>query len=274
MTGQTVGLDHLLERIGPLRRELAGHSIYESLTTLDDIRLFTERHVYAVWDFMCLLKGLQRLITCVELPWVPVGRASTRRLINEIVLEEESDVVDGVATGHFELYVRAMDEIGADTASIGRFLASLRCRVELDAALVAAGAPSGAIEFVRSTFRSLDSGRPHIVAAAFTFGREDSIPLMFRSILPIVDRHRARSGLFSAYLERHLLLDEEDHGPKAVEMVCELCGDDPVAWQEATRSAEDALRARLRFWDAILADVRQAVRVGAAAPADTDALAA
>ncbi len=250
-------LDRLLEQIAPARADLAGHAIYESLASIDDIRMFMERHVYAVWDFMCLLKGLQRLITCVELPWVPVGKPSTRRLINEIVLEEESDVIDGVATGHFELYMRAMDEIGADTSSIHTFLQSIRQGNDLGRSLALAGAPAGSASFVQSTFRSLGSTRPHVVAAAFTFGREDSIPLMFRSILPIVERHRARSRIFSAYLERHLLLDEEDHGPKAVEMVSDLCGDDATKWDEATRSAGDALRARLGFWDAILADIRQ-----------------
>ena len=250
-------LSRLVERIAPARAELAAHPLYESIRTVDDIRVFMEQHVFAVWDFMCLLKGLQRLITCVELPWLPVGKARTRRLINEIVLEEESDLIDGIATGHFDLYLVAMEELGADTGLARSFLRLLGEGFDLDRALAIAGAPAPAAAFVRSTFRTLETTKPHIVAASFTFGREDSIPSMFRNLLPVVARNDEARTL-SAYLERHLLLDEEDHGPKAVEMVCDLCGDDPAKWEEATASAEFAIRARLQFWDGLLADLRAA----------------
>jgi hypothetical protein len=250
-----IELNLLVERIAPARAALAVHPLYEAVQSLADVRRFMQQHVFAVWDFMCLLKGLQRLITCVDVPWVPVGSARTRRLINEIVLEEESDCIDGEATGHFELYLRAMNQIGADTSSIHAFIVALRQGKTLDAALAIADAPAPAAAFVRSTFRSLNTAKPHVIAAAFTFGREDAIPSMFRNLLPTVQAHHQKAELLGAYIERHLLLDEENHGPKAVEMVCDICGSDPGRWEEAIASAEFSLRARLRFWDGVKLDL-------------------
>ena len=81
-----------------------------------------EYHVYAVWDFMSLLKALQIELTCTTLPWKPVGDTKIRRLINSIVLEEESDVdADGNPSSHYEMYLDAMIECGADTKKIESF---------------------------------------------------------------------------------------------------------------------------------------------------------
>lgn len=68
-------------------------------------------HIYAVWDFMSLLKALQRHLTCVDVPWVQVGGSQARRLVNSIVLDEESDLETGPVS-HYELYLSAMEEIG------------------------------------------------------------------------------------------------------------------------------------------------------------------
>ncbi len=253
-TARGGGLGSLLEKIGPARAALATHPLYESIGSIEDIRFFMEQHVFAVWDFVCLLKGMQQLITCVEVPWRPVGKARTRRLINEIVLEEESDLIDGVATGHFEFYLEAMEEIGASTSVIRSFLRLIEDGYAVDRALAIAGVPAPAARFVGSTFATLETSKPHVVAASFTFGREDSIPSMFRNLLPVAARNDS-AKILSAYLERHLLLDEEDHGPKAVEMVCDLCEEDPVRWQEASASAAFAIEARLEFWTGVLAEL-------------------
>jgi predicted protein tyrosine phosphatase len=99
------------------RQALLTHPLYKKVERLDQLQLFTEQHVYAVFDFMSLLKTLQQLLTCVQVPWVPVGTPNTRYLINEIVLGEESDVDEhGVRMSHFEMYVKAMQQLGASTS--------------------------------------------------------------------------------------------------------------------------------------------------------------
>ena len=58
-------------RLAPLRRQVAGHPLYARVRTIEDVRIFMQSHVFAVWDFMSLLKALQRTLTCVDVPWTP-----------------------------------------------------------------------------------------------------------------------------------------------------------------------------------------------------------
>ena len=88
---ETLSLDSVYESLRPLRQQVVEHPVYRHIETLADVRLLMEHHVFAVWDFMSLLKALQRHLTCVTVPWVPQGDRHSRRLINEIVLAEESD---------------------------------------------------------------------------------------------------------------------------------------------------------------------------------------
>ncbi|MDR2282321.1 MAG: DUF3050 domain-containing protein, partial [Sphingobacterium sp.] len=91
------------------REQLLTHPLYSKIKDIADLRLFTETHVYAVWDFMSLLKSLQRRLTCVRVPWIASDYPNTRYLINEIVLAEESDeYIDGSRLSHYEMYLDAM----------------------------------------------------------------------------------------------------------------------------------------------------------------------
>ena len=241
----------LAQRLESLRTSLDQHRLYGRIISSTTLRVFMEHHVFAVWDFMSLLKGLQRSFTSVELPWRPVGDPITRRLINELVLEEESDEVDGVAIGHFELYLRAMEQIGADTGPIRHLVRLIEQGVALDQALVLCDAPPAARAFVAPPFARLASGRPHVIAASFTYGREDSIALIFENLARMVRRDGEHASLFLRYLERHVELDGDDHGPKAVAMMRQLCGHDGTLWEEATQAALQSLEARQTFWSAI-----------------------
>ncbi len=119
-------IQQLKESIDPVRNRLIAHPIYGAVQTPSALRIFMEFHVYAVWDFMSLLKALQRSLTCVDVPWAPRGSANTRYLINEIVVGEESDVDEqGRRVSHFELYLRAMKEAGASVEEIGRFVGAV-----------------------------------------------------------------------------------------------------------------------------------------------------
>lgn len=240
-------------QLAPARQQLVAHSVYQSLHSLHDLRVFMEHHVFAVWDFMSLLKALQRDLTCVEVPWVPRGNPATRRLINEIVLEEETDVdPQGQPASHFELYLRSMAECGADTKPIRRLLAALAAGQSVSDALAEAQVPDSVRRFVLETFAIINSGKPHAVAAAFTFGREDVIPDMFRHLVgDLRQRFPGQLDTFTYYLDRHIQLDEEVHTPLAQQMVRDLCQDDPVRWAECREVAAGCMQARTALWDAI-----------------------
>ena len=255
---QSEELQLLAERLRPLYMQLANHDLYRSFETVEDLQVFMESHVFAVWDFMCLLKTLQRGLTCVDVPWVPSRFPASRRLVNEIVLGEESDLYGTRPVSHFELYVGAMRECGASTLAIEDLMTRLRAGATWSIALAMSGAPEPAYRFVQSTFAIIEGGKLHAIAAAFTFGREDLIPDMFRGF--IRDQDARLSGKLATlrwYLDRHIEVDGEDHGPMALQMVSELCGNDPVKWSEAAEAAETALRARIALWDAVAASLRE-----------------
>ncbi len=211
-------------------------------------------HVCAVWDFMSLLKSLQRKLTCIDVPWVPVGNPLTRYLINEIVTGEECDLDDvGGRLSHFELYLKAMNQSGANTANIIKFLAGLARQQSVQHALAEAGIPTAAQNFIKNTFDSIDTGKLHVQAAVFTFGREDLIPGMFVSFVAELNKKSVdKLSTFLYYLERHIEVDGGHHSHLAYEMTAQLCGDDEVKWTEATVAVKAALTARINLWDEIL----------------------
>ncbi len=235
------------------RQRLLKHNVYQSLESLEDLRLFMEHHVFAVWDFMSLLKGLQRDLTSVTLPWMPKGSPTTRRLINEIVLEEETDVdQQGNPISHFELYLRAMDESGADKTQIEQLMQYIQSGKSVNEALDLIDIDSSVKNFVQNTFSIVESGKTHAVAAAFTFGREDLIPDMFRNLIADLNaRFPGKLETFIYYLDRHVQLDEEVHTPLALQMVNELCGDDEEKWQEALEVSKQCIEHRIELWNGI-----------------------
>ncbi len=254
--GQThPGIERLEGAVQESRNRVITHPLYSSLTTRTSIVTFMEHHVFAVWDFMSLLKTLQRSLTCVEVPWVPSGPTASRHLINDIVLVEESDELGGGFISHFELYVDGMGEAGADTSVINSFIDLIRDRVSVDEALILTSVPDPAVGFVRKTWSIIKGAPVHAQAAAFAFGREDLIPEMFTQVIAVKDQGN-KLDTFVDYLTRHIEVDGEQHTPMAMQMLADLCGDDDAKWQECAATVNLALTARYEFWDGILAAIR------------------
>ncbi len=163
-------------------------------------------HVFVVWDFQSLLKALQREVTCVQVPWLPTTDPEARRFVNEIVLDEESDEAPGGGfVSHFELYLQAMQDCGADTRPIRGFLGDLRQGRQVGEALARPDVPLGVASFVRHTMAVAASCQPHRIAAAFAYGREEVIPAMFRRLVDrLADIAPQRWSTFRYYLERHI----------------------------------------------------------------------
>ena len=187
-------------------------------------------------------------------PWLPNGDGDIRRFVNEIVTEEESDqALHGSDSGyisHFDMYRQSMNEIGADTAGINGFI---DCVFEngLTDGLARPEVPEPARQFMRSTFDVIETGQPHRVAGAFSLGREDIIPGMFKALLAEIKINEAAAPTFYYYLKRHTHLDEGSHGPMAVRMLTCLCDGDNQRKQETLDTARSALRSRIDFWDGV-----------------------
>lgn len=270
--------------LGNLRERLVGHRIYGLVNSADRLRRFMESHVFAVWDFQSLLKAMQQRLTCTSIPWVPSADPEARRLVNEIVLDEESDLLpDGGSASHFELYLDGMRAAGADTGPVERMMRMLQegtspqvgkpaatqagdtlpkatrpettVGARVASAMAAAGAPEAACNFVGESFAVIEQSSTPALVAAFTYGREDVIPDMFRGLVASLAAGDPAWAKFHWYLERHIEADDEKHAPICRRILARLCGDDADRWADASATARRCLEARIALWDAIAADL-------------------
>jgi len=241
------------EIIASFKTSLENHPVYEAVASIEDLQCFMEHHVYSVWDFMSLIKYLQSVTAPSNYPWVPSGDPSVRRFINELVLEEESDegIEEGSFSSHFELYHTAMDEIGANTVPSANFVETVRTQ-GIDVALASADIPAPSRNFTGTTFKFIQADKPHTVAAALALGREHIIPCMFRAILKQIGVSEHQAPVFHFYLNRHIHLDEDFHAPLSLRLLNELCAGDAQKIDEAIAAANEAVNARLKFWDGVL----------------------
>lgn len=244
----------LQDQIKLARTSLLTHPVYAQINDIEGLKKFTEFHVFAVWDFMSLLKSLQIGLTCVSLPWIPIGSANTRYLINEIVTGEESDVDElGNRISHFELYLQAMEQMGANTNAIKEMVTLLTSGQSIDKTIQDSNLSSKVKQFLNFTFDIAQNAPLHVKAAVFTFGREDLIPDMFTQILnEIYSTHPEKVSVFKYYIERHIEVDGGHHSQLALEMVAELCGNNQSKWEEATAASIKSLEVRAGLWDAII----------------------
>ena len=235
--------------LSKLHEELKCHTLYQKIKTKNDLKVFMESHVFAVWDFMSLLKRLQRDITCVSLPWKPSPYPkSVVRMINEIVLGEESDLdQNGQSCDHFTLYLNAMREIGADTTRLDNLLNDLQTSKWCN---------QGEREFVEFNLNLSQTGELHQVAAAFFYGREKLIPDMFTSILgdlknQFTENTQSEFPSLLYYLKRHIEIDGGEHSHLASDCLNALCGNDKKKWEEAISAGVQSLKLRKALWDSV-----------------------
>jgi hypothetical protein len=249
------------EIITSFKQQLETHPVYGSIRTREDLVCFMEHHVYSVWDFMSLIKYLQSKVAPDEYPWLPVGDASVRRFINELVLEEESDqALPGSShngfSSHFELYCDAMKEIGGSPHDVLAFIEKIKTD-GINIALASAAIPEPSRIFTRTTFKFIESDKPHVVAAALALGREHIIPCMFRSFLQKIGIAEQGAPAFHYYLNRHIHLDEDFHAPLSLRLLNVLCGEDKIKQNEAIDAARASVTARLKFWDMVLEAIEE-----------------
>lgn len=246
-----------------LKQKITNHKVYSAIKNIDDLKIFMKYHVFAVWDFMSLLKSLQSSLTCTTIPWFPVGNAETRFLINEIVVGEESDIDnEGVRKSHFEMYIDAMKQCFADTNYIETFINELNSSNDLNLAFKKSNTPQEAIDFVNFTFRIINSKKAHLQAAIFTFGREDLIPQMFLSMINELHKNFPNNiAKFKYYIERHIEVDGEHHSQLAIQMTENLCENKDDLWNEAEAAIKESLEHRIKLWDGIYNEIKKSEKI-------------
>jgi hypothetical protein len=246
--------------LAALRTQLLDHPVYAEVASVEDLRRFMEDHVFAVWDFMSLLKRLQQDLTCTKVPWFPVDNARAARLINDIVIGEETDVdPDGSYVSHLDLYLRAMVDVGASTRQFDAFRSMARVGVSVETAMVRTGVPSHVQAFVAHTMTLARSGSTEEVLAAFFYGREDIIPEMFSRLQKTLPGARLDNDPlrhFVYYIDRHIELDGDSHGPMGRELLEGLVAGSPERDERALSAACDSIKARIELWNGTLSTLR------------------
>jgi hypothetical protein len=246
--------------LNTLRAQLLDHPVYAEVASVADLRRFMEDHVFAVWDFMSLLKRLQQDLTCTKVPWFPADNARAARLINDIVIGEETDVdPDGSYVSHLDLYLRAMADVGASTRQFDTFRSLARVGTSVEAAMVRTGVPPHVQAFVAHTMALANSGSTEEVLAAFFYGREDIIPEMFGRLLNTLygakhNNDRVRNFIY--YIDRYIELDGDSHGPMGRELLEELLANSPHRVERARHAACSSIEARIRLWNGTLSKLR------------------
>ena len=237
--------------------DLNNHQLLVSnvLNNTSSIKIFMEHHVYAVWDFMSVLKSLQNQICPSQYPWKPnkYSKNGISRLINEIVLAEESDeIANNKFMSHFDLYIQAMDEIGADTSKINKLINS---GLKADTNFSSIDIPKCSKDFISTTYKMLLMNRLHITAALFTYGRETTLPKMFTNILRVVKNVKNTENL-SIYLNRHIDVDSSRHGPLSMKLYEISINDDSKKQHEALDAAIISIDSRRKLWTGILKAIK------------------
>ena len=256
-------LDKIKNAIEPLRHQIVNHKVYSAINDIDDLKVFMQYHIFAVWDFMSLLKTLQSNLTCTTVPWFPQGIADTRYFINEIVVSEESDIdQNGIRKSHFELYLDAMKQCGADTSKIEVFTDVLKRTGDFNSAYLSSETPKDAKDFVDFTFKVIESGKDYLQSAIFTFGREDLIPGMFISIINEMHKNFPDDiSIFKYYIERHIEVDGDRHSHLAIQMTANLCKDNEEFWKEAEETVIQSLRQRIELWNGVYRHLTERTKV-------------
>jgi hypothetical protein len=235
------------------KHDLEHHPIFNSIKTTEDLKVFMETHVYCVWDFMSLLKKLQNDLCCTQVPWVPRKNGNLARLINDIVTAEETDVMpDGNYASHFEIYVMAMEEVGANTQPIKSFIQRVETGQDYLGTI-----PEPAKTFVQSTLDIALHKTTHETLGSFCNGRETVIPAMFRKLLSDWNLNEKDAPMFHYYLVRHIELDGDEHGPAAERMMADLTKDHPAHYIELLHASIRSIKDRIQLWDELKAKIER-----------------
>lgn len=253
-------IDQIQTAIAPLRQTLLNHPVYGQISSLQELNIFMEHDIFTVWDFMSLVKALQRELTCVDVPWIPRGSPVIRKLINEIVLGMESGLdQDGQPASHYEMYLDAMEATGADTSPIKDLIREISFGKTVAGALTCLPVSEAVKKLVLFSFDTIAGSKVHEIAAIFTFGQEDLIPVQFCSqVEEIEEITPSQLRQLRYYLDHHHLeVDAGDYRPIALQMIVELCGEDDNKWAECQAAALRALEYRVALWDQILTCIQQ-----------------
>ncbi len=243
-------------KLDELKHKITAHPLFANKLEPKHICKFMESHIFAVWGFMSILKSLQKIITPNNLPWIPNKNTKNGlvNFVNEIILCEESDYIEGIGfVSHFEIYLLAMKNMGAKTDQLDKLTSRIIEKGYNKKYIDDVDASAEVKSFLKYDLEvSMNGTLPEIIGA-FTLGREKVIPNMFSYILPAIEK-TSTSKYLTTYLERHIDIDGDRHGPLSMKLLNASCDKEELSIAYA--AAIESLELRLLVWDKIYEDIR------------------
>ena len=243
-------------KLDELKHKITTHPLFANKLEPKHMCKFMESHIFAVWGFMSILKSLQKIITPSNLPWIPNKNTKNGlvNFVNEIILSEESDYIEGIGfISHFEIYLLAMKNMGAKTDQLDKLTSRIIEKGYNEKYIDDVDASAEVKSFLKYDLEvSMNGTLPEIIGA-FTLGREKVIPNMFSYILPAIEETSTSKYLIT-YLERHIDIDGDRHGPLSMKLLNASCDKEQLSIAYA--AAIKSLELRLLVWDKIYEDIR------------------
>jgi len=115
--------------------------------------------------------------------------------------------------------------------------------------------PANTFEFVEHTMQVVEHGSTAEVGASFLFGREDPIPTMFQKLLSQFNKEKVPCDNLKLYLQRHIDVDEDSHGPMADLMLGKLCTTEEKC-EKALNVVKELIEMRVHLWDGIYSQIK------------------
>ena len=229
---------------------LESHRLYTALTRREALATFTEYHVVCAWSYNALLRSLQRDIFTQSLPINSDAHKEAIRILSEVAIEEQANESDdGQFISHLELYLDAMEDLGANTAPIIGFFDILAGGVGAAKAVEYADFCPEVAAYARTTVRLLER-QFHERAAGLFYEGEYFIPDRFlhqlNRLTPAVPVDRLLE-----YFDGHIEGLKRPGYSAAGRLVEIFTADDEILSEEAEQVGEQVMRQRVHLWNTV-----------------------
>lgn len=233
---------------------LERHKIYKLLNNQTSLANFMERHVVCVWVYHSLLRSLYQDIVSQLTDLNGDRSKECLRLITEIVLEEVvEDLGDGQYQSHLELYVEAMEDLGANITPILTFFDMLEKGYTTKRSLELANFPIEAVRYAK-TILPLLKEPPYKKAAALFYEGEPFIPDSFLTQVEVL-LPKVPVNLLLDYFEGHIEGLKRPGFSATGRLVEIFCASDKRYELQAEKIAEKVMKSRLELWNLIATDL-------------------
>ncbi|WP_081210590.1 DUF3050 domain-containing protein [Salegentibacter sediminis] len=217
-------------------KNFRNYPIHHYINNKQQLQVFMEHQVFAVWANMSLLNSLKEEFTKTTNPWLPIGDPDLRYLINKIILQEESARnYSGNHQSKFEIYLDAMAATGANTENITNFLRHVSHGTDIFLIIAASKMPIRIKRFIKTIFDIISEGKSHKIATAFVYSQAGISALnLIKTILEIEKETTIDLKLYKYYLH----LEAESDLSSSFEILEILCGKSMEKWKDTEAIAE------------------------------------